>query len=188
MKISLPRTTLSKRHFLMSFVFLVLVLFFPKLDKYLNEIAIFLNLDKGVVFSVEDEEKVERVVDGDTIVIASGEKVRLIGIDAPESVKSQGKPECFGVESSSHLRYLAEGKVVTLQRDVSDRDRYGRLLRYVFLEGRLLNEMLVEEGYARAKSYSPDTAREEQLKRAEKLAQSAQKGIWKECEPFEVSK
>lgn len=88
--------------------------------------------------------KVKRVVDGDTFVTESGERVRLIGINAPEM------KDFYGVEAKEHLAELIEGRDVELTRDhkSKDRDRYSRLLRYVVLGGVDINEQMIREGYA----------------------------------------
>lgn len=116
----------------------------------------------------------ERVVDGDTIVVnldGRSEKVRLIGIDAPESVHPDaGRNTAEGDEASAYLKSLVSpGQTVYLQKDVSDTDRYGRLLRYVWLEvpsdpddasevsEKMLNAAIVASGHAQAKDYAPDT-------------------------------
>lgn len=172
---------LSKQRVLATLLLALLAIAFPTLERDLREVLSLYRSDPISHESLEAKVLVERVVDGDTVVITGGEKVRLIGVDAPESVKPHEKPECFGMESSQYLKELVEGKEVMLQRDVSDRDRYGRLLRYVYLEGTLLNELLVQEGYAREKSYPPDTTQKQQLESAEEEAQRDMKGLWKEC-------
>lgn len=127
------------------------------------------------------EALVTRVVDGDTFVLEGGERVRLIGIDAPESVKPNSPVECFGHEASNFLKQMIEGKRVRLERDVSDRDRYGRLLRYAYLDGQLLNAELVAAGYARVATYPPDVRETEGLRLAEKQAQGAGVGLWNQA-------
>lgn len=89
---------------------------------------------------------VERVIDGDTIVLSDGNTVRYIGIDTPEI---HPKAECFGTEAKTHNTELVLGKSVSLTKDVSETDTYNRLLRYVYLEdGTFVNEALVRNGYA----------------------------------------
>jgi endonuclease YncB( thermonuclease family) len=91
-------------------------------------------------------------VDGDTIEVAiDGQeyKVRYIGIDTPESVDPRRPVECFGKEAADKNQELVEGKIVGLEKDVSETDAFGRLLRYVWLDGRLINARLVSAGYAR---------------------------------------
>lgn len=126
--------------------------------------------------------KVLRVVDGDTIEIEGGQKLRYIGVDTPETVDPRRDPQCFGKEASLYNKTLAEGKEVYLEKDVSETDRYGRLLRYVYLEENdiSVNEQLVKEGYAVASSYPPDIKYQEQFKMAEQEARNNQKGLWQE--------
>lgn len=122
------------------------------------------------------------VVDGDTIQIDSGERVRYIGIDTPEITHSPvDQPECFGPEATARNRELVLGKEVTLVKDDSDRDRYGRLLRYVYVDGELVSYVLTREGYARAIFIKPDVRQYPLLKSAQDSAQSAGIGLWGAC-------
>jgi micrococcal nuclease len=124
---------------------------------------------------------VKRVIDGDTIEMENGDKVRYIGINTPESVDPRKKVECFGKEAAAFNRKLVEGRSVRLERDVSDHDRYGRLLRFVYLEdGTLVNEMLVREGYASVATYPPDVAKKDLFIAAEQEARIEQRGLWNE--------
>jgi micrococcal nuclease len=127
----------------------------------------------------EDWQVVKRVVDGDTIELESGEKVRYIGINAPESVKPNSPVECFGHEASAYDKQLVGGKRVRLEKDVSDRDKYGRLLRFVYLEdGTLVNDTLVRDGYAYASTFPPDVSRVNEFKQAQQEARNAERGLW----------
>ncbi len=125
---------------------------------------------------------VSRVVDGDTIVVAlDGEeyRVRYLGMDAPETVRPGWPVEPFGPEASALNRELVGGKTVWLERDVSDTDQFGRLLRYVWLEdGRLVNAVLVEAGYARAVTIPPDLKHADDVARLERDAQANERGMW----------
>jgi micrococcal nuclease len=98
--------------------------------------------------------RVIEVIDGDTIVIEGGYRVRYIGIDAPETYPEL---EAFGIEAWQVNRQLVEGKEVRLERDVSETDKYGRLLRYIWVNGMLVNAELVRQGVPQAKAYPPDT-------------------------------
>ncbi len=104
--------------------------------------------------------KVIRVVDGDTFVIdynGAQEKVRLIGVDTPESVHPDAsKNTAAGVTASEYTKFLLTGKSVTLEFDVQERDKYGRLLAYVFVDGYMLNKKLLQEGYAVIATYPPN--------------------------------
>lgn len=124
------------------------------------------------------EGMVARVIDGDTIVLENGETVRYIGIDAPET--SRGR-ECFADESTNYNKLLVEGKVVRLEKDVSERDRYGRLLRYVYVNDEMVNRKLVLDGYAFAASYPPDIKNQEIFKLSETEARKNIKGLWATC-------
>ena len=132
-----------------------------------------------------EDARVVRVVDGDTLIVDRGsgdERLRYIGIDAPESVKPDTPVEFMGREAALANAALVEGRTVVLERDVSDRDRFGRLLRYVWLrEGsdwRLVNLELVAQGYAQAVSFPPDVRRQDALRDAEASARAAGAGLW----------
>ncbi len=131
--------------------------------------------------------KVTKVVDGDTIEVEGDVSVRLIGIDTPETVDPRRPVGCFGKEASNEAKNLLSGKEVILQKDVSETDKYKRLLRYVYLaleDGKLLfiNDYLVREGFAKVLTYPPDVKFNEQFLRAEKQAREQNKGLWGKCD------
>lgn len=126
---------------------------------------------------------VEKVVDGDTIhVIINGQKakVRLIGINTPETVDPRRPVECFGKEASLRLKELIENKEVILEGDSTqaDRDRYDRYLRYVYLEEVIINELLISEGYAYEYTYDLPYLYQDRFIGAQKIAQEKQLGLW----------
>ncbi len=121
---------------------------------------------------------VTKVVDGDTIKIDTGETVRYIGMDAPETADPKKPKQCFGLEASLKNSELVLGKTVSLERDVSKTDRYGRLLAYVWIGESMVNELLVRDGYAIAKAYPPDIRHQSDLQNAELFARSEKKGLW----------
>jgi len=123
---------------------------------------------------------VTRIIDGDTIEIETGEKVRLIGIDTPETVHPSKPVECMGKEASARTKELIENKKVRLEKDVSETDKYGRLLRYIWLDGELINEKLVREGFANSSSYPPDIKYQERFNKAERYAVENNLGLWGE--------
>ena len=128
---------------------------------------------------------VTRVIDGDTVEVnldGNLQTVRYIGIDTPET-KHPSKPiECFGPEASQFNEELVAGKQVLLEKDITDRDRYGRLLRYVWIEeAGLVNQILGENGYARVSTYPPDVEYESLLIEAESFAQAYGIGRWSAC-------
>lgn len=129
---------------------------------------------------------VTKVVDGDTIQISTGQTVRFIGIDTPETVDPRRPVGCFGKEASNEVKELLSGKEVILQKDVSDTDKYNRLLRYIYLplnDGQYLfvQDYLVREGYATVLTYPPDVKYDKQLLGAQRYAKENTKGLWSKC-------
>lgn len=125
--------------------------------------------------------KVTRIIDGDTIEIEGGYRVRYIGIDTPEIVHPSKPVQCFGKEASNKNKELVEGKIVRLGRDITEYDIYGRLLRYVWLDNTLVNEILVKEGYATSYTYPPDVKYQDRFIQAEREARENKKGLWASC-------
>lgn len=125
--------------------------------------------------------KVIRVIDGDTIEIEGGQKVRYIGMDTPETVDPGKSVQCFGKEASTRNKELVEGKEISLEKDVSEIDKYGRLLRYVWIGDQMINEELITEGYARLDTVPPDVKYSIRLQTAEKEARIKDIGLWKLC-------
>ena len=131
--------------------------------------------------SYEDTVKVIRVIDGDTIEIEGGEVIRYIGIDTPETVDPRKPVQCFGIEASKRNKALVEGKTVRLERDITDKDRYGRSLRYVWVDNTLINLELVRQGFAHSFSYPPDIKYQDSFVSAEGEAREAKRGLWTAC-------
>lgn len=125
---------------------------------------------------------VTRIIDGDTFQIETKQKVRLIGIDTPELNKANARdPECFGVQAAQQLSNLILNKKVRMEKDISETDRFGRLLRYVYLDNTFINQRLVDSGYAFASTYPPDIKFKDTLSLAQKTAQENKLGLWNEC-------
>lgn len=124
---------------------------------------------------------VKRVIDGDTIEIEGGQKVRYIGIDTPETVDPRKPIQCFGIEASNRNKELVENKKIRLEKDVSETDKYGRLLRYVYVGKTFVNLALVSEGFAHSSSYPPDVKYQSQLIAAERQARDQNLGLWSKC-------
>ena len=122
------------------------------------------------------EALVVNVVDGDTIdVLLDGQeyRVRYIGMDTPETVHPTQGVEPYGKQASARNRQLVEGKKVHLEKDVSETDRYGRLLRYVWLEdGLMVNELMVVEGYAQVATYPPDVKYADRFNELQRVARA----------------
>jgi micrococcal nuclease len=128
---------------------------------------------------------VERVSDGDSFHCRDRRRVRLIGVDSPEL--GQGEP---GRQAQAALRrLLPKGSTIRMERDVSPRDRYGRELAYVWTGSRMVNEVLLLEGWAMLYTLPPNVKYAERLERAQKKARGSGAGLWKsggfECPPKE---
>jgi len=122
--------------------------------------------------------RVVRVLDGDTIVLDNGETVRLIGVDAPEIHHSEVPVQRFGEEATEFLKRLAEGFECTLEYEPDDiRDKYGRILAYVFVKGRLINAEIISRGYAYAYTRFP-FRRQAEFVTLEHEARERQYGLW----------
>lgn len=143
--------------------------------------------DKGGYFFVE------RVVDGDTLKLSGGQKVRLLGIDTPElhesdkllrdaarSKKDIAAIKGLGRKAADFTKSLVEGKRVRLEYDVKKRDRYGRTLAYVYLEdGTFVNAKIIEEGYAQVMTIPPNVKFADYFLKLERDAREKGKGLWK---------
>ena len=120
--------------------------------------------------------RVTWVIDGDTVVLENGERLRYIGIDAPEL------DECYGQEALWADIDLVKGKTLALYFDRQLRDRYDRLLAYAYLpDGTFVNQWLVQQGYARAMIISPNIHLGEVILDAEDEARTAGRGLWRAC-------
>lgn len=129
---------------------------------------------------------VVRVVDGDTIVVGPNEKVRLIGVDTPETVHPKKSVECFGKDAKEFTRRVVEGKTIRLILDEVNKsrqhkDRYRRTLAYVYLEdGTMLNRELIRQGYAHAYTRFPFRYLVE-FRELERAARTENVGLWSSC-------
>lgn len=125
---------------------------------------------------------VKKVIDGDTITLEDGSVVRYIGIDTPETVHPSKPVQCFGQEASKKNKELVEGKRVKLEKDVSKTDKYGRLLRYAWVDDIFVNDYLVRQGYAYSYSYPPDIKYQDQFLQAQNEARENNRGLWAACQ------
>ena len=127
---------------------------------------------------------VERVVDGDTLVLAGGERVRLIGVDTPETKHPTKPVEPFGPEASAFTKKAVEGQAVTLKFDREKYDRYQRLLAYVYRDDWCLNEELIRNGLSECVTKYPfDSSMKEKFRQAEDQARRERRGIWSQSTP-----
>lgn len=139
-------------------------------------ILIFSMIQQSDVDNIDVEEDgsafVTHIVDGDTFDIATGERVRMIGIDTPERGKY------FYKESSDYLAGLIDGKNVILVKDVSEADRYGRILRHVYYDDEWINEQMIEEGFAKFVTFPPDVMHVDFFAEAQESAREQKRGLW----------
>jgi micrococcal nuclease len=133
-----------------------------------------------------DAGRVVKVVDGDTIHVQVGatrEKVRYIGVDTPETTHPSKGVECYGQQASDFNAQLVDGEQVRLVRDVESRDRYGRLLAYVYRvrDGLFVNAELARLGYAQPLSIAPDVRFAGRFAALARQARDQQRGMWAAC-------
>jgi micrococcal nuclease len=130
---------------------------------------------------------VVNAVDGDTIDVARGvdgretDTVRLLGIDTPETHHPTKPVECFGPEAASFTKEHLAGRSVQLEVDIEQRDRYGRRLAYVLVDGERFNDELLRRGYARLLVIEPNHAHARTMLREELEAKRDGRGLWSEC-------
>ena len=127
---------------------------------------------------------VERVVDGDTIIVGDPPdevRVRLIGVDSPESVKPGSPVQCFAIKASDFTKRALTGRQVRLGYDVDRYDRYGRTLAYVWLGATMFNEVLVAQGYAVVDTVPPNVRYVDRFLAAERAARDHDRGLWSAC-------
>lgn len=163
---------------------LVLVLALGTNSQYFDP-EFYLDGDVLSLMTPADDHLVAKVVDGDTIKLANGQTVRYIGIDTPETVDPRTETQCYARQASNFNEQLVKDQVVRLEKDVSETDRYGRLLRYVYVDFNgqeiMVNKYLVEKGFAVVDTHPPDLKYAELFKQAEEVAMMTDLGLWGEC-------
>lgn len=137
----------------------------------------------GCAQALPGQAHIRRVIDGDTIELADGRLVRYIGIDAPEVRRKRAgrwvvEPEPFALAATQANQRLVDGKTVRLEFDVQTHDRYGRLLAYVYVGDRMVNEALLQEGMAQLLTIPPDVKYVERFRAAASEARTAHRGLW----------
>jgi micrococcal nuclease len=129
-----------------------------------------------------DTDRVSRVIDGDTVELSRSGRARLIGVDTPEVY---GGVECFGREASAFVKRRLSGRRVRVRRGVEDRDRYGRLLVYLYVDGRMFNAELVRRGYASPLTIPPNVEHADTFVRLARRAREQNVGLWRSCQSDE---
>jgi micrococcal nuclease len=158
--------------------------------------------DKNSIFSVDkkgntiarntETVRVNRVIDGDTILLSDGRTIRYLDMDTPETKKANTPVMCFGPEASSYNKFLVEGKEIVMVPDKEKTDQYGRELRFIYLAGKdttniqqSVNAQLVQKGFARSRIFKPNNTYEKEFNDLEYKAQKEKLGVWSCPKPFE---
>ncbi len=139
------------------------------------------NLSISRTIPQREKAKVSFVIDGDTIVLSDKRKVRYIGINTPEIGRDKIPAECYAKESANINSQLVSGQEIEMEKDISEVDKYGRLLRYVWENNVFINEFLVRQGYAKLETIPPDTRYNLLFKSAEIEAHESGRGLWGKC-------
>lgn len=170
--------------------FAILVLVFVLLNNSGLNSGLKSSLKQGKTIqslSVREAAKVLKVIDGDTIEVSLNsktERVRLIGIDSPEIPDERKPVQCFGKEASNKAKEVLNNKTIILESDPTqrDKDEYGRLLRYVFVDNLNFNELMISEGYAYEYTFKGNSYKyQPEFIQAEKIARESSRGLWKKC-------
>lgn len=152
-------------------------------DLQTNNSEVKTDVAAPVETEVPETYQVVAVVDGDTIKVDYHGKttsVRLIGVNTPETVDPRKDVECFGEEASQFLRSLLEGKAVRLEPDISqsDRDKYDRLLRYIYLDGEDVSLTIIQNGYGYEYTYNVPYQKQARYRAAQTEAENGKRGLW----------
>jgi micrococcal nuclease len=131
--------------------------------------------------STSERAKVVAVLDGDTIVVGGGEKVRYAGLNTPETHHPDKLPEYCGQEAFEANRRLVAGKTVRLEFDARQRDKFGRLLAYVYVDRLFVNAELIRQGYAQVSTYKDNQRYQDEFLRLQETAITARRGMWGGC-------
>lgn len=182
---------------LLSAIFIIvgaLIIFFsqPQIKKESGQPAVKVDSAKTLAAATSSAQslqtvKVTRVIDGDSIEIEGGQKVRYIGMDTPETVDPRKPVQCYGQEASAKNKELVGGKSVRLEKDVSETDKYGRLLRFVYVGDIFVNDYLIRKGFAHASTFPPDVKYQDKFQASQRLAQSDSIGLWLGCGSAQTS-
>lgn len=176
---------------LVSLCLFVIFLIYQTIIQQNNPIKTNLKNNQVVKISptpIKNATKVISVIDGDTIILNDQSHLRYIGIDTPELHHPLIKLQCFGEEAKIANQKLVERKEIIMEKDVSNVDRYKRLLRYVWIKQNstnsalFVNDYLVRQGFAHASTFPPDVKYAKQFIEAETEARENKRGLWSKCE------
>jgi len=127
-------------------------------------------VDEVEVINNKETAKVLRVIDGDTIELTDKRRVRYIGMNAPEMTDKRAEVLCYAQMAKVENKKLVEGKTIEMEKDISNKDKYDRLLRYIWVDGQMINLVLVQNGFAKTATYPPDVKYKDLFLTAEKTA------------------
>lgn len=171
----------------LSIVLFLLVFYYPTINRYITQVTPTPTITEGS--KIGEYHTVTRVIDGDTIELDNKQIVRYIGMDTPELHHPKKPVQCYGEEAKRINETLVLHKTVRLVKDISETDRYGRLLRYVYVDQPMstqsalfVNGYLVQEGYARVATFPPDVAQVAYFQSLQNEARVQGKGLWSACE------
>ena len=150
----------------------------PRIKQIKTLFLIFLTISLSISCYNSQNLRCTRVVDGDTIILSNGERVRLIGVDTPETKHPRKPVEYYGKEATAFTKKMVEGKIISLKYDWQERDKYGRLLAYVYLlDGTFLNAEIIKQGYGFA--YTRFTFKYlDEFREYEREARENKRGLW----------
>ena len=131
-----------------------------------------------IISELREKVRVAKVIDGDTVELSDKRKVRYIGINSFEMNDKRLEIKCLAQKASEANRNLVENKEVEMEKDISETDKYGRLLRYLWIEGTMVNEELVRNGWAEVSSFPPDIKYQERFRLEQIKAKLNNLGIW----------
>ncbi len=158
----------------------------------LFSISRFLQAPSAVTRDFKKELYVLRVIDGDTVELSNGQMLRYIGIDTPEVHDKIGStwsynPRPYGKEAMEFNRKLVGGKKIRLEFDVQKKDKYNRLLAYVYVEDKMINLEMIKKGYAMIYTFPPNVKYVEEFLKAQRFARENKEGLWRDLEKGIIS-
>lgn len=178
------RLTKKRTLYILAVILAMIQLFFGKNNPLPKSSLIPTNVPTsttGITPSEKQKVKVVRVIDGDTIEIEGKIKVRYIGVNTPELHDPKKPVECFGQAASDENKKLVEGKEIYIQKDISETDKFKRLLRYVWVGNIFVNDYLVRQGFAQVSTFPPDVKYQQQFIEAQTEARETKRGLWSQC-------
>lgn len=188
----MPRSKYKKLHLALAVIFLIFLFYkyapVTFVGKSKRALPNGLAYNYSLKTTYGEPIMVARVIDGDTIELINGDRLRYIGIDTPEEFDPRKPVQCFAAEAAEENRKLVEGKSITFYKDISPQDKYGRWLGLVYLsDGTFVNKKLIEEGFAFSYTYKPDTSHEQEFLKAENQAKKTMLGLWSHCQVYKTS-